>query len=197
MAKWDAALYTDRVLKQSVREQMWTPVKLNSGATHPYGFGWELDTRAGHKLVSHGGSLPGFRASIMRFVNDKLTVVVLTNSDNANPGSIAIGVADLYIPGLIPQRIAAKVDPKVFDIYAGQYQPNPSVVFTVTREGEKLMVQQGSTEKRELVPETESNFFMPGNRELTYSFLKDEKGQVTHMVVTRAGREVGRAQRIK
>src|SRR5215813_908379 len=36
LAKWDAALYTDRILKQSVREQMWAPVKLNGGASHPY-----------------------------------------------------------------------------------------------------------------------------------------------------------------
>jgi hypothetical protein len=197
MAKWDAALYTDKVLKQSAREQMWTPVKLNSGATHPYGFGWELQTISGHKLVNHGGSLPGFRASFLRFVDDKLTVVVLTNSDNANPVTIARGVADLFIPGLIPQRIAAKVDPKIFDAYAGQYQPNPSTVLTVIREGEKLMIQLGSDEKRELVPESESNFFMPSNREVTYRFLKDETGKVTHIVVQREGQEVGRAKKIK
>jgi D-alanyl-D-alanine carboxypeptidase len=64
LAKWDAALYTDKILKQSIREQMWSPVKLNSGATHPYGFGWELGAREGHKYVRHGGSLPGFRSSL-------------------------------------------------------------------------------------------------------------------------------------
>ena len=197
MAKWDAALYTDKFLKQSVREQMWTPVKLNNGTTHPYGFGWELSTRAGHRVVSHGGSLPGFRAALYRFVNDKLTVVVLTNSDNANPGPIAIGIADQYIPGLIPQRIAVKVNPKIFEAYAGQYQPNPSLVVTVTPEGEKLMMQQGSSEKLELVPESESSFFMHSNREVTYSFLKDDKGQVTHLIVQREGQEVGRAKKIK
>jgi len=197
MAKWDAALYTDKLLKQSVREQMWTPVKLNNGTTNPYGFGWELSTRAGHRVVSHGGSLPGFRAALYRFVNDKLTVVVLTNSDNANPGPIAIGIADQYIPGLIPQRIAVKVNPKVFEAYAGKYQPNPALVVTVTPEGEKLMMQQGSGEKIELVPESESSFFMLSNREVSYSFIKDEKGQVTHLLVQRDGQEVGRAKKIK
>jgi D-alanyl-D-alanine carboxypeptidase len=100
LAKWDAALYTDKILKQSIREQMWSPVKLNSGATHPYGFGWELGAREGHKYVRHGGSLPGFRSSFMRFVDDKLTIVVLANSDNATPGTIALGVAELYLPGV-------------------------------------------------------------------------------------------------
>ena len=175
---------------------MWTPVKLNNGTTHPYGFGWELESVGGHKRVHHGGSLPGFRAAIARFVDDKLTVVILTNSDNANSSGLASGVAALYIPGLIPERTAAKVAPKVFDAYVGQYQPNPSTVFTVTREVDKLMVQQG-TEKLELVPESESTFFMRENRQLTYNFIKDEKGQVTHLVVQREGRELGRAKKIK
>src|SRR5215510_3485598 len=198
LAKWDAALYSDKILKQSTRDQMWSPVKLNNGASHPYGFGWELGAVGGHRRVQHGGALPGFRASIARFVDDKLTVVVLTNGDNANPSSISLGVADLYIPGLIPQRAAAKVDPKVFDAYVGQYQPNPSVVLTVTREGDKLMMQQGSSaEKRELLPENEANFFTNENRLLTYSFGKDEKGQVTHLALQSEGREIARAKKIK
>jgi D-alanyl-D-alanine carboxypeptidase len=199
LAKWDAALYTDRVLKQSVRDQMWTPVKLNDGKSHPYGFGWELDTVGGHKLVRHGGSLPGFRAGLFRFVDDKLTVVVLTNGDNANPGSIALGVAAVYIPGLIPERTVARVDPKVFEAYVGQYQPDPSSgVLTVTREGEKLMAQLGSgSAKRELLPENESSFFTKEDRRQTFSFVKDDKGQVTFLVVQVEGREVGRAKKIK
>ena len=198
LAKWDAALYSDKILKQSTRDQMWSPVKLNNGASHPYGFGWELGAVGGHRRVQHGGSLPGFRASLARFVDDKLTVVVLTNGDNANPSSIALGVADLYIPGLIPQRAAAKVDPKVFDAYVGQYQPNPSVMLTVTREGDKLMMRQGSSaEKLELLPENEANFFTSENRLLTYSFGKDDKGQVTHLALQSEGREIARAKKIK
>jgi CubicO group peptidase (beta-lactamase class C family) len=199
LAKWDAALYTDRFLKQASRDQMWTPVKLNDGKSHPYGFGWELSTVAGHRLVRHGGSLPGFRAGLLRFVDDKLTVVVLTNGDNANPASIALGVAALYIPGLIPERSVSRVDPKVFEAYAGQYQPNPSSdVLTVTREGDKLMAQMGSGgEKQELLPENESNFFTREDRRQTFSFVKDDKGQVTFLVVQVEGREVGRAKKIK
>ena len=42
LAKWDAVLYTDKILSESSRRQMWTPVTLNDGTTSPYGFGWEL-----------------------------------------------------------------------------------------------------------------------------------------------------------
>jgi CubicO group peptidase (beta-lactamase class C family) len=197
LAKWDAALYTDRVLKQSTLSQMWTAVKLNSGATHPYGFGWELSSVAGHKLVHHGGSLPGFRAQFSRFVDDKLSVVVLTNADNADPNLMALGIAALYLPGLIPERTVAKIDAQILDAYTGQYQ-HPSVVFTITREGDKLLLQQGSSpEKRELLPESASNFFTNENRRLTYSFVKDEKGQVAYLVIQLEGRETGRAKKIK
>lgn len=183
LAKWDAALYTDKILNQSVRNEMWSPVKLNNGTTHPYGFGWYLDTLAGHKVVRHGGSLPGFRAEFARFSDDKLSIIILANGDNANLSPVALGVADQYIPGLIPKRVAAKVDAKIFDAYAGQYQPNPSTVITITREGGKLMMQQSSNaEKRELLPETEVNFFTADNPLVTFSFIKDEKGQVTHLM---------------
>lgn len=197
LAKWDAALNTDKILKQETLNQMWTPVKLNSGATHPYGFGWELSSVAGHKLVQHGGSLPGFRAQISRLVDDKLSVVVLTNGDNADPNLIALGIAAQYIPGLIPERTVAKIDPKILDAYSGQYQ-HPQVVFTITRAGDKLQLQQGAnSEKRDLLPENATDFFTNENRRLTYRFVNDDAGQVAFLVVQLEGRETGRAKKIK
>ena len=198
LAKWDAALYTDKILKQSTLSQLWMPVKLNSGATHPYGFGWELSSVGGHKLVHHGGSLPGFRSQFSRFADDKLSVVVLTNGDNADANLVSLGIAALYIPGLFPERTVAKIDPKILDAYTGQYQLNPSVSFTITREGDKLLLQQGSNpEKRNLLPESATNFFGNENRRLTYSFVKDEQGQVAYLVVQVEGREIGRAKKTK
>jgi CubicO group peptidase (beta-lactamase class C family) len=107
LAKWDAALYTDKFLKPATREQMWTPVRLNSGATYAYGFGWELSPLGNHKQVNHGGSLPGFRAQFARFVDDKLSIIVLTNADNAQPQTISKGIAALYFPDLAAPAKAA------------------------------------------------------------------------------------------
>lgn len=196
LAKWDAALNAGTLLKQSTLDQMWTPVKLNNGTTHPYGFGWELQPIAGHKQVNHGGSLPGFRAQLTRFVDDKLTVVVLTNGDNANASGIAIGVANFYLPGLIPDRKVSKVDPRIFDNYVGQYQPDPSATMSITREGDKLMMQQGQGEKRELLPESEKDFFIKDAQRSLFTFIKDETGQ-TLLVIKQDGREVWRAKKIK
>lgn len=199
LAKWDAALYTDRPLKQASRDQMWSEVKLNDGKTDTYGFGWQLDKVGGHKLIHHGGTLPGFRAELARFVDDRLSVIVLANSNSADPENMALDVAEFYIPNLISTRTAVKIDPAIFDAYVGQYQADSAAVLTLTREGDKLMAQQGSgSEKWEWLPESEVNFFAKGgNRRQTFSFVKDEKGQVTYLVVLIEGREIGRARKIK
>ena len=195
LAKWEEAIAKEKVLKQSVFDQMWTPVKLNDGKTGPYGFGWQLDDVAGHKLINHGGSLPGFRAQYARFVNDKVTVIVLTNGDNANAFSIARGVANVYIPGLLPVRNVARVDPKVLDTYAGQYQPPQGPPLVITRDGGKLLIHQGP-EKAEMLPENPTDFFMIDMPFTTFSFVKDETGQL-FMVRKVDGREAARVKKIK
>ena len=197
LAKWDAALNSGKILKQRELDLMWTPATLNNGKTSPYGFGWQLNTvKNGRKHVHHGGSLPGFRAQLGRFLDDKLTVIVLTNGDNADAESIALGVANHYIPGLIRKRVVAKIDPKIMDSYVGQYQAGSSV-FTVTREGDKLMAQQGAnSEKRELLAESPTDFFMRESPRQTFSFIKDETGQA-YLVVKVEDREAGRAKKIK
>jgi D-alanyl-D-alanine carboxypeptidase len=98
LAKWDAALYADRVLTKASREAMLTPVRLNGGGSYGYGFGWALDSLDGHWRVHHGGSLPGFRAMMARFPKDSLTVIVLANSDSARPDQIARAIARIYLP---------------------------------------------------------------------------------------------------
>jgi CubicO group peptidase (beta-lactamase class C family) len=200
LAKWDAALSAGSLLSTETLNQMWTPVRLNGGGTYAYGFGWQVDAVAGHKRVHHSGTMPGFRATIHRYLDDKLTVIVLTNAGNADPGSIARLIAESYMPGLVepraavPQRTAIKVDPNSFDAYVGRYQPNPAITVTVSREGDKLMFASAGG-KVELLPESENSFFSNA-LPLTISFVKDETGKVTHLILLNNGREAGRARKI-
>jgi D-alanyl-D-alanine carboxypeptidase len=97
LAKWEAALWTDRPLTAATRRLMVTPVPLNDGTSSGYGLGWALDSMDGKWRAHHGGSLAGFRSEYMRFPNDSLTVIVLTNADMGRPQAIAEGVARLYL----------------------------------------------------------------------------------------------------
>jgi CubicO group peptidase (beta-lactamase class C family) len=100
MAKWDAALTQGSLFKKETLEQMWTPAKLNDGKPTTYGLGWQVDTYRTRKRISHGGGIPGFSTNIMRFPEDRLSVIVLANSDSAIADSLASGVAALYSPEL-------------------------------------------------------------------------------------------------
>jgi len=51
----------------------------------------------GRHVIQHGGSLPGFRAYFARYTDEKVTVIVLTNADDVDAGSVGNGVADLYL----------------------------------------------------------------------------------------------------
>jgi CubicO group peptidase (beta-lactamase class C family) len=104
MAKWDAALYTEKLLKKGSLDQMWSAVRLNDGKTAPYGFGWDVTQVNGHRLIEHGGAWQGFTTQISRYVDDRFTVIVLTNldSEHSQPDKIAHEVAALYNPALTP-----------------------------------------------------------------------------------------------
>jgi len=99
LAKWDAALYTDKLLKRSSLDLMWTPVKLKNGQPNQgdYGFGWVIEQRAGHRCINHDGSWQGFETVIARYVDDQLTVVALANLADSEPGKIARHVAEMYL----------------------------------------------------------------------------------------------------
>jgi CubicO group peptidase (beta-lactamase class C family) len=114
LAKWDAALYTEKLIKRSSLDEMWTPVKLNDGKPYPYGFGWRVQEMNGHRLIEHGGSWQGFTTGISRYVDDKLTVVALCNLDSrhARPEEIIHGVAGIYVPALTPPPPAKPIEDK-------------------------------------------------------------------------------------
>jgi CubicO group peptidase (beta-lactamase class C family) len=108
MAKWDAALYTDKLLKKSTLEEMWTPVRLNNGKKQGYGFGWSLGEVQGHRIIEHGGTWQGFKSYIARYPEEKLAVVVFANQVDANPERIAHTIAAFYSPELAPLSAQTK-----------------------------------------------------------------------------------------
>jgi CubicO group peptidase (beta-lactamase class C family) len=99
LAKWDAALYTEKLLKKASLDQMWTVAKLKDGQPNkgPYGFGWFIDDRHGHRCLHHDGAWQGFQTAIDRYVDDRLTVVALSNLSGAQPGKITQHVAEMYL----------------------------------------------------------------------------------------------------
>jgi len=103
MAKWDAALYTDKILKQSTLALMWTNNALVQAANADnsdiyYGLGWQLRTQNGKRWVYHSGGMPGYVTDFMRYPDQKLTIIVFTNlsDQHANARKIVRALAPMF-----------------------------------------------------------------------------------------------------
>lgn len=87
--RWDQALYTEQLLSDSTRERAFTPLKIRKRWDYPYGYGFRLKTVGGKKVVYHTGLWEGFRTNLMRYIEDKNTIIVL-NHTNANVNNVMI-----------------------------------------------------------------------------------------------------------
>ena len=95
LAKWDAALYDDRLLSAKSRELAFTPATHTDNPSIDYGFGWRITG----ETLWHSGETRGFRNVILRYPERKLTVIVLTNRNEPEPYSTALAIAQLFLPG--------------------------------------------------------------------------------------------------
>ncbi len=180
LARWDAALGTERLLKRSSLEQMWTPATLNDGSKSGYGFGWAVGELRGHRYVNHaGGHMTGFTTIMIRYPDDGLTVIVLTNqSGTSSPGAIAQAVARRYLPALKPpRRRAVRMDPARYAPYTGRYELRPNFMQTITAREGRLYAQDAERGFLEIRPEGEDRFFYP-EVDAQIRFERDARGGV-------------------
>jgi len=101
LAKWNTALDSDNLLTASSKDMMWTPATLNNGqavkaGASQYGFAWFLDTVEGHHNIGHSGATSGFSASLQRFPDDHLAVILLSNTDEQIATTLARKIATFF-----------------------------------------------------------------------------------------------------
>ena len=191
---WDQALYTEKLISKKSLDQMFTPLKGESG----YGYGWGVGKRFDHREISHGGGIYGFATEISRFPEDRVTVVVLSNIQGAPAGQIANNLAAITFGAAFEmpkERKEISLDPKVLEKYVGEYQIGTNIIVAVMVENGKLMGQLGGQSKFSLLPESETQFFSKDvNAQIT--FIKDAAGQVTGFTLKQGGSETP-AKKIK
>jgi CubicO group peptidase (beta-lactamase class C family) len=76
---WERGVRERALLKPESWSQIFTPVILNNGKTHPYGFAWEITKKGGQTVHGHDGSFGGFEAILTRYIEKDLTLVALAN----------------------------------------------------------------------------------------------------------------------
>lgn len=120
LLRWDQALYTEKLVSKKSLDEMFTPF-LNE-----YAYGWRILKRFNRQTLEHSGSIYGFSSYILRCPSEKLTIIILSNSDKtsatkaaANLAAIALGenykipipqIADTIAPTIVEKGIKSALD---------------------------------------------------------------------------------------
>jgi CubicO group peptidase (beta-lactamase class C family) len=150
MLLWDKNFYDNKLGKGTLVKEMQTRGVLNNGSETEYGLGLELSTYRGLPTVGHNGALFGYRTGILRFPEQRFTVVCLCNLSSADASSLVRAVADVYLEKSLHSEGGAVQSPGNHDfpdpsLFAGKYlDPHKHFVYSFTASGGNLMAWGGN-----------------------------------------------------
>ncbi len=136
---WDRNFYANKLGKGTLLKELQTRGVLNNGKQIEYALGLIISTYRGLPIVEHGGALFAYRTEILRFPQQKFSVICLCNVGTSNPGHLSYQVADLYLAGqLSPEPSASAARSIDAQLFAGWYR-NPEshsvLEISVSKEG--------------------------------------------------------------
>ena len=176
---------SEKVLSREMTPRMLTPQIENSG------LGFFIDGLDRTPRFSYSGSNVGFKSYLVGYFDSGRGAVVMTNSENG--GQLMLEVlrsiaAEYGWPDYQPrERVITKVDPAIYDRYVGEYEVMPGLILTVTKEGDKLFSQSQGQPRSEMLPESETTFFLR-DIDAQFTFVR-EGGQTVRVVVRRGARD--------
>ena len=159
---WNQALEDGRIGGKRFLGMMHEQGRLTDNSLITYAGGLQIDSYKGIKRISHTGSTAGYRAFVARYPEHNLSIALLCNTSDANPGSIRDQIADIFIGEFVknpepPQALS--LAPEIVASYAGlYYEP-------VTGQTKKLEMTNGQLydDGSKLVPTSSSIFVNPAN----------------------------------
>ena len=193
LLRWEQGLFGGKLLSAASLKKMTTPFKEN------YACGLGVRTVHGHTEIDHGGGIEGFNTELAYYPDDKLTIVVLANLNGDAPESIANQLAavmhgeKVVLPS---ERKAITVPAGILEKYVGTYEIAPTFSIAITLEGGQLMAQATNQPKFPLFAESETMFFLKVV-DAQVEFFKDDKGNVTHLVLHQGGHDGHRYEEVE
>lgn len=189
LLKWDRALYTEKLVSHDAMKEAYTPATLNSGKTHPYGFGWATGTIEGiGSIVNHSGGWPGYGTLIERHLETGRSIIILLNHETGSRPPMQKIRNILY--GLTPaDATVIALDSTKLKLYAGEYELAPGFTISITTEKDKIFAQATGQNKFEIFAEEQDKFFLKVV-EAKIKFTRNEKGVVTGLILYQGGQEI-------
>ncbi len=194
---WDQNFYDNRLGGggPGLIEQMHTPGTLNDGEELDYAFGLIVGEYRGLRMVSHAGGWAGYRAELIRFPDQRFSVICLSNLANTDPTAMAKRVADLYLAGemqpLEQWAVARAITLSEAELWerTGDFrQPETGMVLRLALQEGKLMVQDPDGREFEIVPLSPERFrAVDALAEIEFTFEHGEAEQPRRIQVLPAG----------
>ena len=183
LALWDAALYTNKLLKQASLQRAWTSYRLKSDEATNYGYGWAIGEYEGHRLIMHGGGINGFITNAIRLPNEHIYVAVLTNCEGREPSpmEVSLRIAALALNKPMREPAAIALPENALEAYVGVYQIDEKRERVITRMAAQLYSQASGGTKKEIFPMSETVFFFKDDNSVRFHFKKDAAGKIIEM----------------
>jgi CubicO group peptidase (beta-lactamase class C family) len=181
--KWESAISTNKILKYDSWKTVFTPYK------NKYGYGWSIDSIYNKITMAHSGGIHGFSSFITRFPEDKLAVILLTNTATPTLSKISKSIAAIIYdqPYDIPQaRVEIQLDETILKQYVGEYQLAPTFSIKIFLEGKQLKAQATSQPSFDLHAEKE-NLFFTKSVDAQIEFVKDDMGKIIELILHQNG----------
>jgi len=104
--KWNQILLTDKILSKAAKDKLYHP-KLREGENENsiYGYGWDISkTKRNTRQVWHNGTNRIFYADFLRYIDEKCTIIMLTNKSHSNFNSLSFEISKIiFNPGFNPE----------------------------------------------------------------------------------------------
>ena len=158
LLRWNAFLESGRFGDQAMTTLQETPGRLANGATHGYAFGLNVGEYKGLREISHGGATAGYRAYLMRYPTERLSVALLCNAGTVNADGVAHQVADVFLGPAAkaePPVVRPRLDEGEAARLVGEFKGGKrGDMLTVVRDGDGVRVERGAP----LVPAGQGRF---------------------------------------
>jgi CubicO group peptidase (beta-lactamase class C family) len=185
---WEKALLDGKLLSPASLKKMLTPFRDARGPGAPYKAGYAMGvyvgtTVDGHREIAHTGSSAGVVTMMAAYPDDRLFVILLSNSATTPFADIVSKLADLGMGKsiILPnERKPVAFNTRTMSRYAGRYQLRPGFVIEIARYGNALIAHPGSNPAIPLSPESSTNFY--GKEPDLQVEFKISQGHVTSMI---------------
>jgi CubicO group peptidase (beta-lactamase class C family) len=179
LIRWNAALREERLIDKATQDRMYTPVQLADGNTEEYGFGFGTTSYKGHRLVHHGGGIPGFHTFIARFIDDKAMIAVLANCPEIEVEKITRKVAHHIFGIPTITRSPISLSTTVLDKAVGMYMAEDGYPIEIVRKEDRL-VMQGPIEY-DLLPMSETAYYVSQDDEIEVHFADEQESVLSEL----------------